>query len=154
MIQYCNRPFDNIEDHDETIIDNHNSVVGVGDYFIHAGDFTLKSKHKAKEYLKRLNGKHIFLKGSHDYWMPRDSKMVWEKKIKGHFIVACHYCFRTWGKSHYDSWHLFGHSHGSLPSIGKSHDVGLDNNGYFPVSFDQIVKIMAKKPNNPNSLRR
>jgi len=57
---------------------------------------------------------------------------------------------RTWFKSHYNSWHLFGHSHGRLEPIGKSLDIGVDANGFRPVSFEQVKKIMKDKLDNPN----
>jgi calcineurin-like phosphoesterase family protein len=46
--------------------------------------------------------------------------------------------------------HLFGHSHGTLEPIGKSWDVGVDKNGYAPLSWDEIVEIMKNRPDNPN----
>lgn len=41
IIEYSNRPFETVEEMDETLINNHNSVVNVNDTVIHAGDFTL-----------------------------------------------------------------------------------------------------------------
>lgn len=32
IIDYCNRPFNSIEEMDAKLIENHNSVVGKGDY--------------------------------------------------------------------------------------------------------------------------
>jgi calcineurin-like phosphoesterase family protein len=60
---------------------------------------------------------------------------------------------RTWEKSHYNSWHLFGHSHGKLPSFGKSFDIGVDTNDFYPYSFDEVKKIMDKLPDNFNLVR-
>jgi calcineurin-like phosphoesterase family protein len=56
----------------------------------------------------------------------------------------------AWPRSHYNSWQLFGHSHGKRWTQGKQHDVGVDNNNYYPVSFDRIVEIMKERPDNPN----
>jgi len=41
-------------------------------------------------------------------------------------IVLCHYSLRVWDRSHYGSWHLYGHSHGNLPPLENSLDVGVD----------------------------
>jgi len=57
---------------------------------------------------------------------------------------------RTWPLSHYNSWHLYGHSHGKLEPIGKSWDIGVDANNYYPVSFARIHDIMQHRPDNPN----
>jgi hypothetical protein len=68
-------------------------------------------------------------------------------------ITLCHWCMRVWPKSHYNSWHLYGHSHGKLPSEGKSHDVGVDNNNFYPLSLIEITKIMKYKPDNFNLVK-
>lgn len=61
---------------------------------------------------------------------------------------------KVWVRSHYNSFQLYGHSHGNLPTEGKQYDVGVDNNNFFPVSLDKIIEIMRKKPCNFNLIRR
>lgn len=51
---------------------------------------------------------------------------------------------RTWERSYHGSWQVFGHSHGRLEPIGKQWDVGVDNNNFYPVSFDKLSSIMSK----------
>jgi calcineurin-like phosphoesterase family protein len=74
--------------------------------------------------------------------------------IEGYAVVLCHYCLRVWNKSHFDSWHLFGHSHGQLPALGKSLDVGVDGHGFAPWSWGEIKAHMADRPHNENFLGR
>jgi len=57
---------------------------------------------------------------------------------------------RVWSRSHYNSWQLFGHSHGTLEPIGKQLDIGVDCHDFNPLSFDQVFKIMKSRPDNPN----
>lgn len=144
IIKYCNRPFKSVEEMDETIIKNHNEIVSKNDIVIHAGDFTLEKKEKAWEYVNRLNGTHIFLQGSHDYWLKGDNKhkQIWEKTIEGQHIVVCHYSMRVWPRSHYGSWQLYGHSHGNLPPLNNQYDIGVDNNNFYPVSFDKLKLLI------------
>jgi calcineurin-like phosphoesterase family protein len=73
-----------------------------------------------------------------------------EIKEKGCYIVLCHYAMRVWPRSHYNSIQLHGHSHGRLLPIGKQWDVGVDNNNYHPVPFDQIIEIMSVREDNFN----
>jgi calcineurin-like phosphoesterase family protein len=75
-----------------------------------------------------------------------------EIKIQGNTVVLCHYAMRTWNKSHYNSWQLYGHSHGGLAPWGKQHDVGLDANKMCLLGEEYIVKIMEAKGNNSNYL--
>jgi len=75
---------------------------------------------------------------------------IWEKGMslagKNYYIVACHYAMRTWPKSHYGSWQIYGHSHGKLPGMGKQMDVGVDTNNFYPYSLKQIIEMMRLQP--------
>src|SRR5574343_371289 len=135
VISYCNRPFSSVEEMNETLITNHNAVVDKNDIVIHAGDFAFLKKEEVHKIIKRLKGNHIFLKGSHDRWLPDSAKFMWRGHIEKQFIVVCHYAMRTWERSHYGAWQLYGHSHGKLTPIGKQWDIGVDNNNFTPVSF-------------------
>jgi len=153
IIKYCNRPFKDVKEMDDEIIKRHNEVVSSEDIVVHAGDFTLrKNKREADNYIRRLNGKHIFIRGSHDYWMDDTYHEIWEKQIEDNYIVVCHYAMRIWAKSHYNSWQLFGHSHGKLEGVGKQMDIGVDTHNFYPYSLDEIRTIMKTKPDNSNLL--
>lgn len=89
IIKYCKRPFSTVEEMNTELIINHNSVVNKKDTVVHVGDFTLNKI--ATNYICQLNGTHIFIKGSHDYWLKNNNIQVWEKKIENYYIVACHY---------------------------------------------------------------
>ena len=156
IIEYSNRPFESIEQMDEKLIANFNEVVGKGDVTIHAGDFCWLNKKEEvyDKYVKKLNGTHILLIGSHDHWQSDSAQFIWRKRINGTIIMVCHYCMRTWESSHYGAYQLFGHSHGRLQTPDTyQHDIGVDNNNYYPVSYEQIVEIMNKKPNNLDVLK-
>jgi len=154
-IKYNNRPFASVEEMDAGLIRKFNEVVSAHDTTIHAGDFCWlnKKKNVYETYVKKLNGNHLLLVGSHDHWQPDSAKYIWRKRIDGILVVVGHYAMRTWECSHYNSWQLFGHSHGRLVLESKQYDVGVDNNNYYPVSFDQIKKIMESKPDNPGSFQ-
>ena len=66
-------------------------------------------------------------------------------------IVLSHYAMRIWDRSHFGTWHLFGHSHGSMPDdpTSRSLDVGVDVWNYRPVSYEQIKARMATKTWQP-----
>lgn len=73
-----------------------------------------------------------------------------ELSIEGHKICLLHYGMRVWNKSHKGAIHLYGHSHDTLPGVGKSMDVGVDVafrmfGEYRPFSWKEIQSIMAKK---------
>ena len=152
---YSDRPFASVEEMDEELIRRHNEIVKDNDLTIHVGDFSLIHSIETvhKKYVNRLKGKHFFLKGSHDRWLPANAVSIREDRIDGQVVVACHYAMRVWPRSHYGSWQVFGHSHGRLPPLGKQHDVGVDNNDFRPVSFERLKEIMATREDNPNLIR-
>lgn len=157
IIKYCNRPFDNVLEMNERIIANHNKVVGCNDTVFHLGDVSMKTPHSlvVERYLQHLNGKeHYYIKGSHDKWLKFPYEVIMEIRECKQFIVLCHYAMRVWPRSHYNSWQLYGHSHGRLPGVGKQYDVGVDNNNFSPVSFDEIKAIMEKLPDNFNLVKK
>jgi calcineurin-like phosphoesterase family protein len=79
---------------------------------------------------------------------------IWQKGIEGQMVVACHYNLRVWPASHYNSWLVYGHSHGKLAPEGKQWDVGVDNNNFYPVSFDTLKVIMDNSPDNFNLVKK
>ena len=154
--EYCGRPFCSVSEMDEEIIRRYNEVVGDDDTVIHAGDFTLRpSLKESQKYISQLKGKHIFLRGSHDKWTKKlNCHEIFELTIDGQYIVVCHYAMRVWPRSHYNSWQLFGHSHGRLEPIGKQMDVGIYCHRFYPVSFEQVKTYMFSRPDNPNLIRK
>ena len=148
VIKYCNRPFNNTFDMEKALVNNHNSVVKANDIVIHAGDLTLGRKEVAVRYIKQLNGNHIFLMGCHDRWLKGSrASQIWGKMIDGQYVVVCHYAMKTWPRKHYRSIQLYAHSHGNLILTAEEtmcqYDVGVDNNSYTPVSFEQIKDILG-----------
>ncbi len=73
---------------DTEIILRHNEMVEPKDVVIHAGDFTLSKKHLAENYTRQLNGTHIFLKGSHDYWLKKSATVIWERELGSKFLFC------------------------------------------------------------------
>jgi calcineurin-like phosphoesterase family protein len=74
--------------------------------------------------------------------------------VEGQYVVACHYAMRVWPRSHYNSYLCYGHSHGQLAPQGKQWDVGVDNNDFYPVSFQKLKVIMENQPDNFNLVRK
>ena len=139
----------------EGLIEKHNSKVKPKDWVYFLGDFCFRN---FELVFPRLNGRITFIQGNHDKdaFQNRDKFFSYhpfglETTINNQNVVMCHYSMRTWNRSHYGSWMLYGHSHGSLPDDPNalSFDVGVDCHNYYPLSFDDISKIMSKKTFKP-----
>jgi len=154
IIKHCNRPFGSVEHMNEVLIARQNEKVGKNDIVVHAGDFCWSKTHKEaqEKYISRLNGNHIFIKGSHDKWLPSSAKCRWRKTIEGKFITVDHYAGRTWERAFHKSWQLYGHWHNSNKrNIGLQHNLCVDANNFYPLSFEEIREIMEAKESYLNS---
>jgi calcineurin-like phosphoesterase family protein len=141
---------------DNEIIKRHNSVVKDNDTVIHCGDFTLlhNCDFVYENYVSKLTGNHIFLRGSHDGWLDKEKYHErWEKNIDGLYVVCDHYAGRVWTRSHYGSFQCFGHSHGNLKGQGLQYDVGVDNNDFYPVSINKIYTLKKEYENESKETR-
>jgi calcineurin-like phosphoesterase family protein len=155
IIKYANRPFSNCQEMDDVMIRRWNSVVKPGDTVYHLGDFSM-GKLPADDYVKELHGVIHLIIGNHETKALK-SKLIQsispllEIDVGAQRFVLCHYAMRVWNKSHHGSWHLYGHSHGTLPDDAHSNsfDIGVDCWNFYPVSVDQIRNRMSKKRYQP-----
>ena len=141
IIKYCKRPFSSVEEMNDALIYNWIDTVKSNDVIVVAGDVTLHTNYDIvyNRFLKHLPGNKIYLKGNHDYWL-KEKRYLYHKTIEGQFIAVSHYPMRTWKNSNHKSWNLHGHSHGTLEPLRRQYDVGVDNNDYKPISFEEFVK--------------
>lgn len=80
VIDFCNRPFENVEEMNESLIDAWNKVVTKRDTVIQLGDFVFGNYDKWTSILDRLHGDIVFVKGNHD-----DSKPLKRLVADGYF---------------------------------------------------------------------
>jgi calcineurin-like phosphoesterase family protein len=172
IIQYCNRPFNDVHEMNKTILDNINEVVKQDDTLYILGDFCFKGK-KPLDYRLRINclDVHLIL-GNHDRrkdFYPDEQTVdmqgfssVQEVKEITHCnqrIYLSHYPHRSWPASHKGSWMLYGHVHSKLDHEDRisnrlTLDVGVDNCANYgkpfgqPFSFKEIQQLFNKKVKN------
>ena len=124
ILKYCNRPFENIEDMNRTILQNLEKSLRPKDTLYFLGDLTFKEK-VAHEFFEKFSDIEVeihFIVGNHDskgvikIAQEYCSSVEHLKNIKigGRHITLCHYGMLVWDKSHFNSWQLFGNSHGRL----------------------------------------
>jgi len=159
IIKHSCRPFSSAEEMDAILIENWNKLVKPNDSVYHLGDFAFCKLNELEEKLKMLNGNIHLILGNHDSMIEKNKsklskyfasiKNYNEIKIKDQKIILFHYGQRVWNKSHYGSFQLHGHSHGSLAPYGKSLDVGIDckhlTSDYRPIEFEEIKVYMEKR---------
>lgn len=67
-IDYCKRPFENVDIFKEKFIENWNNLVRPDDLVVFVGDiFFYHTKEQMKETLGRMKGKKVLVRGNHDF---------------------------------------------------------------------------------------
>lgn len=156
ILKLCNRPFGSIEEMDEKLIENWNSVIPengtvfvLGDVF-HNEDQLLYYV----EIMKKLNGQKTLIAGNHDYFSEQQYFDMGFVQVENyleawfgkHFLVMFHYPIAEWKRFFKKSWHLFGHVHGNykVPLNYRMLDVGVDSHNYLPWTWEEIINHFEK----------
>ncbi len=160
IIRFCNRPFSNVQEMNEALIQRWNEKIKPKDVVYHLGDFGLTYKENLATILDQLNGKIHLIAGNHEgSAIQNKNRFEWikdyhELKVKDpdcsngvQRIILFHYAMRVWRGDARGNWHLYGHSHGNLPDLADrlSFDVGVDNHDFYPLSYAEVKAIMNKK---------
>ena len=164
IIKFCNRPFKDDKEQTEEMIRRHNEVVGDEDVVYHLG-YMFWDLPAAKSWgvLVQLKGHHKYIWGNHEKGM-KDVLRVYHTHTKIEVlgdlytlkpplkpsITLLHYSMRTWPNSHRGSYHLFGHTHNAIQGHGLSMDAGVDANGFYPISIEQVHTKMQEKAKTLN----
>lgn len=116
IISLDQRPFYDLEDMKQTIINNWNSVISKNDDVYILGDMFWHND-EAVDVLSKLKGnKHLIL-GNHDRVNAEMKKhfvsvnSYAEIKDEGRHVVLCHYPIAHWRNADYGTVHLYGHIH-------------------------------------------
>lgn len=167
------RDFDSKEEHDKTIINNINKVVGVRDVLYHLGDFGMGNKQSVYDFRKQIKCPTIhYIIGNHDHAIKNNSILksddgfvnardlfnsvndIVDKKINGINMVLCHFPFHSWHRKHYGSIHLYAHTHCELNYHPQAMCVSIDCHPEFrPFSLTEIIHTLKTK-NEENRIER
>lgn len=144
IIEYCRRPYRDVQAMNLGMITSWNSVVHkTKDTVWHLGDFTLGDMEDFYNVINMLNGRINIVPGGHDWrWMKEWQNVPpgWkipgtanaylypplhslELKRKGERplpIVLCHYPMASWDRSHYGSLQLYGHVHNTIKDKSRA----------------------------------
>lgn len=162
--ELAGRPFNSVEEMNETLIDNWNSVVRKGDTVIHLGDVALGPIAETLPLVGRCNGRKILVPGNHDRvfsgnkpdYIARFAPMykaafdeIYPEITEfDDYAIMCHFPYS--GDSHADDRYtdkrpvdigaplIHGHVHEQWRINGRQFNVGVDVNDFTPVHVDVI----------------
>lgn len=145
IIEFCSRPFKDVQQMNQIMIDNWNSVVKKDDIVVHGGDFSFANKLVSTEIFNALNGQKYLVRGNHD------GTVKWAKSIG--FLDVLDY----WYSNRILVWHnpdriqdfmineedilLYGHAHNNWKFYLKnSYCISVECIGYIPRRIEEIIR--------------
>ena len=159
---YGPRGFTSIEDHDEAIINNHNSIVTNEDDVYVLGDLMLGNNNHGIECILRLNGKLHIVRGNHD----TSARIELYKTLPNVVEVADAIRFKC-GKYNFYCYHyptltgnleketlkqmeinLYGHTHQTnsfYEDRPYMFHCGIDSNACKPVEINKVIELCENK---------
>lgn len=149
------RGFQSVQEMNETLIRNFNSVVSPEDTVYILGDNMMGMDINAGlAYLRRLNGTKYVAIGNHDTdarveaykksGIFTDIQFGYRIKIKGRVYILTHYPTVTANGDDVKTVNLYGHTHQEDSNFFENrpymYHVGLDSHGCYPVDIKTIVE--------------
>jgi calcineurin-like phosphoesterase family protein len=149
---FCNRPFSNLSEMNDSMIDNWNRTVTDDDTVFILGDFCWSSGQRYLEFARKLKGKKILILGNHDFnRLPEDwagcFEAVYERLeiwIGTTQIVLDHYPMREWNGMQRGSYQLHGHAHNNDQRVYHKNqlNVCVENIEYTPIPYKTVKALI------------
>lgn len=153
IIENCDRPFDSEGEMNETMRERWNSEIEDGDVVYHLGDLALWSPEDEDEWIRKLNGEMMIIKGNHDSFNEYteaptvDSCVLKYDKYKFYCTHRPENVPDDW-----NHWVLYGHHHNN--DLREFPFVDYENNrinlsveliDYAPLKLEDLVEILGRR---------
>ncbi len=155
VIKYGNRPFNNVEEMDQRLIELWNSVVSKDDLVYLLGDFTLARKiDTIKSLVSKLNGRKILIMGNHDTRKPKDYiECGFEVATRRAMmvepgVILMHEPFADASLIAPNYIYFFGHVHNKktlMDDYPNCMCVSVERINYRPIDLDKCIGELRRK---------
>ena len=148
------RPFASIEEHNESIVDRWNAVVGVKDVVWVLGDVVFGADNFW--YLDRLHGQKNLVLGNHDHF-PKATYLKYFRKLEGcakfDSCILSHVPVHPNQLEHRFKANIHGHMHSKVVTMDRGTfskidaryiNVSVEQTGLAPISWDVLQKRIPK----------
>ncbi len=167
IIELCNRPFSDVNEMNEALVENWNGRIGPEDSVFVLGDVALGKLDESLAVVKQLNGRKYLVPGNHDRCWSGNKKVRPADRSRyedtGFTILGEQVqLVRDWWMCHFpvhgdsytddrypeyrpsigpDEWLIHGHVHNMWKTNGRQINVGVDVWDYRPVHEDELVAL-------------
>jgi len=153
IIEYCDRPFEDAQEMNETLVENWNNTVDTDDTVFYLGDLAMWGPDAAENWAEELNGNILFIRGNHD-----------DLRTEELSFPVCDSCVFTHGKYRFGcvhwpeesenpggDWLLYAHHHNNdleeypfIDPMKNRVNVSAEVIGYTPLSLDALVSFLDR----------
>jgi len=152
IIDYCARPFADVDEMNNILVDNWNATVKQQDKVYFLGDIAFGRGSRPKDYwLNKLSGDIVYIRGNHDKDV-HNTKLYEKLEYKGHKFLLQHDPNEK--PIEWNDWIIHGDKHNNdlekYPLINyeqKTVNVCVELIKYRPLSFDKIVELIENNKN-------
>ena len=152
------RPFDNVQEMDEAMVERWNSIVKPEDKVYHLGDVAIPRK--SLSILEKLHGKKILIRGNHDIFKLEDYSKHFKDVRAFHVLNGCIF---THAPLHPMSLERFGcnvHGHTHSNIVRRPSEIGgmeidpsylnvcVEHTNYAPIPLDEVFGRIARQKGN------
>ncbi len=145
------RPFKDIEEHDNTLIQNINAMVKPEDRLYFLGDVAINRR--CLPMIHRINGRKKLIKGNHDIFKLEDYTPYFEDIVAYRIypklgVIMSHIPIHPAQLEFRFKWNVHGHLHSNV-ILGGEHPMTPDkryinlcpeHTNFMPVSMDEIIE--------------
>lgn len=151
IIDYCARPFADVNEMNNVLVNNWNSTVKKQDKVYFLGDIRFGRGSRPKDYwLNEIKGEIVFIRGDHDDPKWHNMKSYDKLDYKGHKFLLIHDPKDK--HPEWNDWIIHGHKHNNdlenYPLINwerKTVNVCAELIKYRPINFDKIIEFIENK---------
>lgn len=149
------RPWDDINEHDEALVQNWNSVVKPNDKVYHLGDVAISKK--SLEILSRLNGDKILIRGNHDIFDLKEYAKYFRDVRACHVLNGCMFSHIPIHTSCLEKFGCNVHGHTHINHVQRISDIGgmendpsylnvcVEHTKYTPLHLDEVFDRILKQ---------
>lgn len=140
------RHFSTVEEMDDIMVENWNSVVKPNDTIYHLGDVVMNRRHLIT--LQRLNGSKRLILGNHDIFEHSDYTPYF-KRLHGSYkldtLILSHIPLHVDSVPHWAVANVHGHIHSADVDDHRYYNVSVENINYTPISLEDLKVQIRKK---------
>jgi calcineurin-like phosphoesterase family protein len=145
IIEFCGRPFANVEEMDREMVARWNARVQPGDTVYHLGDFAFGPFENIAKFRVQLNGAVTLVRGNHDRSTPRMQQAGFARVEAGmslqigddRWIWLSHKPLQDLPENL--DFNMHGHVHEKYARRGRHINVGVDVRGFAPATLEELL---------------